>query len=83
MGAGANVDHQRNVDLDTPGPEEMKELIASPSPAERKLLRDPNFISEDEADLIMSDRGFNEPELTISLDELLKENGMTRRGKRA
>ena len=61
----------------------MKELIASLSPAERKLLRDPNFISEDEADLIMSDRGFNEPELTISLDELLKENGMTRRGKRA
>ena len=71
------------TDLDTPGPEEMKELIASLSPAERKLLRDPNFISEDEADLIMSDRGFNEPELTISLDELLKENGMTRRGKRA
>ena len=60
---------KENVDLDTPGPEEMKELIASLSPAERKLLRDPNFISEDEADLIMSDRGFNEPELTISLDE--------------
>ena len=74
---------KENIDLDTPGPEEMKELIASLSPAERKLLRDPNFISEDEADLIMSDCGFNEPELTISLDELLKENGMTRRGKRA
>ena len=74
---------KENIDLDTPGPEEMKELIASLSPAERKLLRDPNFISEDEADLIMSDRGFNEPELTISLDELLKENGMTRRRKKA
>ena len=74
---------KENVDLDTPGPEEMKELVASLSLVERKLLRDPNFISEDEADLIMSDRSFNEPGPTISLDELLKENAMTRRRKRA
>jgi hypothetical protein len=74
---------KENLDLDTPGPEEMKELIASLSPAERKLLRDPNFITEDEADLIMSDRSFNEPGPRISLDQLLKENGMTRRRKKA
>ena len=43
MGARANVDHQRNVDLDTPGPEEMKELIASLSPAERKLFEGPEL----------------------------------------
>jgi hypothetical protein len=45
---------------DTPGPEEMKELIASLSPAERAILKDPDFIAEDEADIIMSDRSFNE-----------------------
>ena len=66
-------------ELDTPGPEEMKELIvASLSPAERAILSDPNFITEDEADLIMSDRSFNEPGPRISFDELLRQEGLTR-----
>jgi hypothetical protein len=34
----------------------MKKLIESLSPEERSTLRDPDFITEDEADLIVSDR---------------------------
>jgi hypothetical protein len=45
-------------------------------------LHDPNFITEDEADIIMSDRSVNEPGRSISLDELLEENGQIRRKRR-
>ena len=47
---------QNLEELDTPSPAEMKKLIESLSPEERSMLRDPDFITEDEADLIVSDR---------------------------
>ncbi|HEX4309163.1 MAG TPA: hypothetical protein VHZ25_03995 [Acidobacteriaceae bacterium] len=56
----------------------MRELVASLTPAERSTLKDPNFINEDEADLIMHDRAIKESGW-ITLDQLLKENGQTRR----
>jgi len=34
----------------------MKKLIESLSPEGRSILRDPDFMTEDEADLIVSDR---------------------------
>ena len=58
-------------------------MIAGLTPAERSTLKDPDFITEDEADLIMSDRAMNEPGPLISLDELFRENGQTRRKRRA
>ena len=63
----------------TPSAEEMRELIAALSAEERASLKDPNFITEDEADIIMSDRAMKEPGRRISLDDLLKENGQGRR----
>jgi hypothetical protein len=51
------VSRKQNIEeLDTPSPAEMKKLIESLSPEERSMLRDPDFITEDEADLIVSDR---------------------------
>jgi hypothetical protein len=67
----------------TPSAKEMRELVASLTPAERRTLKDPDFITEDEADLIMSDRSLKEPGKSISLDELLAENGQKRRKRRA
>jgi len=71
------------ADPQTPSREEMRRMIAGLTPAERLTLKDPNFITEDEADLIMSDRAVNGPGPLISLDELFKENGQTRRKRRA
>ena len=61
----------------------MRELIASLSPTERRSLNDTDFITEDEADLILSDRAMKEPGESIGLDELFRENGQTRRKPRA
>jgi hypothetical protein len=47
-------------ELNVPGHEEMKALIATLSRAERATLNNPNFITEDEADLILSDRSERE-----------------------
>src|SRR5580658_10522655 len=58
------------ANLGTPGAKEMRELVAALTPAERRTLKDPDFITEDEADLIMSDRSLKEPGKSISLDEL-------------
>jgi len=68
-------------DIDTPSPEEMKKLIVSLSPSERAMLADPNFITEDEADLIMSDRSEARGGLenAISADELFARCGISRR----
>jgi len=68
-------------EVDTPSPEEMKEIIASLSPSERAMLADPNFISEDEADVIMSERSYAEGGLenTISADELFARCGISQR----
>ncbi len=69
---------KENYSIDTPSPKEMQELIASLSPAERAMLNDPNFITEDEAELIMSDRSFDDPSPRTSFSELLKQEGLTR-----
>lgn len=61
----------------------MRKLIAGLSPAERAMLKDPDFITEDEADLIVSDRSMKEPGRSYSLDEVLAEMGYTRRRQRA
>jgi hypothetical protein len=59
---------------------EMLEMLKDLTPAERKTLADPDFITEDEADLIVHDRRMKEP--TVSLDEVLKEAGIPRRARR-
>jgi hypothetical protein len=51
----------------------MREMIASLTPEERRSLKDPNFITEDEADLIICDRRANEP--AIPAEKVLAELG--------
>ena len=63
--------------------EDMLEMLAGLTPAERATLKDPDFITEDEADLIYSDRSMKEPGKSISLDELFRENGQIRRKRHA
>lgn len=60
---------------------QMLELLASLTSAERATLKDPDFITEDEADLIMCDRRNVEP--TVPLDEVLKEMGIPPRRRRS
>jgi len=67
------------ANLSVPSPEDMKEIIAGLSPKEFRLLNDPNFITEDEADVIMALRDDSDPREDISLDQLFRENGQTRR----
>ena len=74
----------KNLDeFQAPDPEEMKELVASLSPAEQPTLNDPILITEDEAENIMCDRALQEPGKPLSLDQLFRENGQTRRTKTA
>jgi hypothetical protein len=58
---------------------DMLEMLKGLSAAERKTLADPDFITEDEADLIHSDRAMKEPGRSYSLDEVLQELGIPRR----
>lgn len=58
---------------------QMLEPLASLTSAERATLKDPDFITEDEADLIICDRRHNEP--TFPLDEVLKEMASRRAGR--
>jgi len=60
---------------------QMLELLASLTSAERATLKDPHFITEDEADLIICDRRDGEP--TFPLDEVLKEMGVPLRRRRS
>lgn len=62
---------------------EMREMLADLTPAERASLRDPEFITEDEADIIISDRRMKEPGRWISSDELFAETGDIPRRRRA
>jgi hypothetical protein len=41
--------------------------------AERRILKDPDFVTEDEADLIMSDRAAKEPGKSITAEYLFAE----------
>jgi hypothetical protein len=69
-----------NFDIDTPGREEMKRIIASLSPSERAMLNDPNFITADEADLILSDRSAAKGE-GVSLDDFIRKYGFAPRAR--
>jgi len=62
---------------------DMLEMLAGLTPAERATLRDSDFITEDEADLIVSDRRAAEPGPTISAEELFAEFGYTPRRRKA
>jgi hypothetical protein len=44
-------------------------------------VKDPDFITEDEADIIVSDRRSKEP--SVALDQVFAEIGYTRRRQRA
>jgi len=61
---------------------EMRRMLAGLTPAERARLEDPNFITEDEADLIRHHRDLAEPGELISLDEFFAEVGIARRPRR-
>ena len=55
----------------------MLEMLAGLTLAERRLLKDPEFITEDEADIIVSNRRSKEP--SVALDQVFAEIGYTRR----
>jgi len=57
--------------------QQMLEMLAGLTPAERASLQEPDFITEDEADIIVSNRRIDEP--TVSLDEVLAEAGVPSR----
>jgi hypothetical protein len=63
--------------------EQMLEMLAALSAAERATLKDPDFITEDEADLIVSDRRMKEPGESISSDEIFAEFGYIPRHRRS
>jgi hypothetical protein len=58
---------------------DMLQMLAGLSAAERRTLKDPDFITEDEADLIYSDRAMKAPGRMYSADEVLAELGIPRR----
>ncbi|MGD1073594.1 MAG: hypothetical protein ABSB15_26070 [Bryobacteraceae bacterium] len=66
-------------EVDVPGPEEMKKVIAGLTPAEKDLLNDPNFITEDEADLILSDRSLRSSRRFTPVEDILKGSSPRRR----
>jgi hypothetical protein len=61
---------------------EMRDMLAGLTSAERALLADPEFITEDEADIIWSDRAVHESGESIPAKEVFAELGYTPR-KRA
>ena len=62
---------------------EMLALLAELTPAERATLETPDFITEDEADLIVNDRNAKEPGKRVSAEELFAEFGYTPRRRSA
>ena len=59
-----------------PSREEMARIVASLSDRERAILRDPDFMTEEEADIIMVMRAEREPGKSSTLKEVLRENGL-------
>ena len=55
----------------------MLEMLAGLTPAERRQLKDADFITEDEADIIVSNRRSKEP--AVALEQVFAEIGYTRR----
>jgi hypothetical protein len=57
---------------------EMRKVLASLTAAERRTLKDPDFITEDEEDLIISARALEKGKF-YPLEQVIKENGLTPR----
>jgi len=55
----------------------MLEMLKTLTPAERRTLKDPDFITEDEADLIVCDRRAGEP--TVPWERVRADLGIPRR----
>lgn len=60
---------------------EMLDMLAELTPAERSSLADPDFITEDEADLIIADRRMKERG-GVSLEDLLRRERILPRRSR-
>jgi hypothetical protein len=73
------VKHQLTQDMF----QKMLEGLEDLSPEERAILENQDFITEDEADIIMSRRAKEEPGESVSLDEVLAEAGIPRRRRTA
>jgi hypothetical protein len=54
---------------------QMTQMLSELTPAERASLDDPDFITEDEADIIVSNRRANEPGPRLSAEEIFAEFG--------
>ena len=61
---------------------EMLEMLTLLTPFERRLLGNPDFITEDEADVIVSNRRLKEPGRRIPAEEIFAEFGYTPRSRR-
>jgi hypothetical protein len=62
--------------------QQMLEMLAGLTSAERASLKDPDFITEDEADIIVSNRRAKEPGRRIPIEEIFAEMGYTPRRSR-
>ena len=61
----------------------MLEMLKTLTPSERQSLNDPNFITEDEADIIVCARRDKEDGPSIPLEEIMREFGVPPRRRRA
>jgi hypothetical protein len=61
---------------------DMLQMLKDLTPKERASLADPDFITEDEADIIVSNRRANEPGRRISADQLFAEVGYKPRSRK-
>lgn len=61
----------------------MLEMLKELTPAERASLKNLDFITEDEADLIVSDRRMKAGGPSIPLEQILKERGIPHRRRSA
>jgi hypothetical protein len=59
----------------------MRKMLARLTPAERRRLQNPDFITEDEADLIVSDRSMKQGP-AIPLEKVLAEIGLKPRQRK-
>jgi hypothetical protein len=63
---------------------EMRQMLEGLTPAERARLSDPDFITEDEADIIICDRRLKEEgHKAVPLDTVLKRLGITPRHRKS
>ena len=58
----------------------MRKMLSELTPVEKASLLDPEFITEDEADVIIGKRRLTEP--TVSMDEAFAESGYIPRNRR-